>query len=163
MVPFVQFKKREIHPWRSVTFIKVAEPAFLIKVTLLHGCFSRFLNCINGTKSRNASHDSYSGNAEAKTKNKNSCFRKCRWREKYSPGRTQINFFKSIFRRYSFLFFSFFWFFCILVFFLLVCLFFELKIYILIQIRLWKIFYPVDFWKQDILFFGLTSGSHMTL
>ena len=117
MVPFVQFKKREIHPWRSVTFIKVAEPAFLIKVTLLHGCFSRFLNCINGTKSRNASHDSYSGNAEAKTKNKNSCFRKCRWREKYSPGRTQINFFKSIFRRYSFLFFSFFWFFCILVFF----------------------------------------------
>ena len=117
MVPFVQFKKRETHPWRSVTFIKVAEPAFLIKVTLLHGCFSRFLNCINGTKSRNASHDSYSGNAEATTKNKNSCFRKCRWREKYSPGRTQINFFKSIFRRYSFLFFSFFWFFCILVFF----------------------------------------------
>ena len=24
--------------------------------TLLHGCFSRFLNCTNGTKSRNASH-----------------------------------------------------------------------------------------------------------
>ena len=28
----------------------------LLKVTLIHGCFSRFLNCINGTKSRNASH-----------------------------------------------------------------------------------------------------------
>ena len=26
------------------------------KVTLLHGCFSRFLNCTNGTKSRNVSH-----------------------------------------------------------------------------------------------------------
>ena len=24
-----------------------------LKVRLLHGCFSRFLNCINGTKSRN--------------------------------------------------------------------------------------------------------------
>ena len=24
--------------------------------TLLHGCFSRFLNCTNGTKSRNAQH-----------------------------------------------------------------------------------------------------------
>ena len=28
----------------------------LLKVTLLHGCFSCFLNCTNGTKSRNASH-----------------------------------------------------------------------------------------------------------
>ena len=25
-------------------------------ITLLHGCFSRFLNCTNGTKSRDASH-----------------------------------------------------------------------------------------------------------
>ena len=32
------------------------QPAFLLKVTLLHGCFSRFLNCTNGTKSRKASH-----------------------------------------------------------------------------------------------------------
>ena len=32
------------------------QPATLLKVTLLHGCFSRFLNCTNGTKSRNASH-----------------------------------------------------------------------------------------------------------
>ena len=28
----------------------------LLKVTLLHGCFSRFLNCINGTKSCKTSH-----------------------------------------------------------------------------------------------------------
>ena len=26
------------------------------KVTLLHGCFSCFLNCTNGTKSHNTSH-----------------------------------------------------------------------------------------------------------
>ena len=25
-------------------------------LTLLHGCFSHFLNCTNGTKSRNAPH-----------------------------------------------------------------------------------------------------------
>ena len=31
------------------------EPKTLLKVTLLHGCFSRFLNCTNGTKLRNAS------------------------------------------------------------------------------------------------------------
>ena len=28
----------------------------VFKVTLLHGCFSRFLNCRNGTKSPKASH-----------------------------------------------------------------------------------------------------------
>ena len=50
LVPFTEFKKREKHPWRSVNFSKV------ILVTLLHGCFSRFLNCANDTKSRNASH-----------------------------------------------------------------------------------------------------------
>ena len=38
------------HPCMSV------EPATLLKVTLLHGCFSRFLNCTNGTKSYKASH-----------------------------------------------------------------------------------------------------------
>ena len=27
-----------------------------LKVTLLYGCFSRFLNCTNGTKSRRTSH-----------------------------------------------------------------------------------------------------------
>ena len=41
LVSFVQFKKREKHPWWSVTFNKA---------TLLHGCFSRFQNCTNGTK-----------------------------------------------------------------------------------------------------------------
>ena len=30
--------------------------ATLLKVTFLDGCFSRFLSCTNGTKSRNASH-----------------------------------------------------------------------------------------------------------
>ena len=32
------------------------KPANLLKLTLLYGCFSRFLNCTNGTKSRNAPH-----------------------------------------------------------------------------------------------------------
>ena len=31
-----------------------AKPATLLKLTLLHGCFSRLLNCTNGTKLRNA-------------------------------------------------------------------------------------------------------------
>ena len=53
LVPLVQFKKREKHPWRSVNLSRVAG---LLKLTLLHGCFLRFLNCTNGTKSRNASH-----------------------------------------------------------------------------------------------------------
>ena len=46
LVPFGQFKKREKHPWTSVTF-----------KALLHGCFcfSRFLNCTDGSKSRKAS------------------------------------------------------------------------------------------------------------
>ena len=52
LVPFVQFKKREKHPWRSANFRKNA----CLKITLLHGCFSRFLNCKNSSKSRNASH-----------------------------------------------------------------------------------------------------------
>ena len=58
LVPFVQFKEREKQPWRSVNFSKVAgfKPANLLKLTLLHGCFSWFLNSTNGTKSRNASH-----------------------------------------------------------------------------------------------------------
>ena len=47
LVPFKQFQKREKHPWRSVTFI--------LEVTLVHGYFSRFLNCTNCTKSRNLS------------------------------------------------------------------------------------------------------------
>ena len=53
LVPFAQFKKGGKHPRRSVTFSKVAG---LLKVTLLCACFSRFLNCAYGTKSRNAPH-----------------------------------------------------------------------------------------------------------
>ena len=40
-------------------------PATLLKVTLLHRCFSCFLNCTNGTKSRKTSHINYV--------NKNNC------------------------------------------------------------------------------------------
>ena len=36
----------------EVTF----KPVTLAKVTLLQGCVSRLLNCINGTKVYNASH-----------------------------------------------------------------------------------------------------------
>ena len=56
LVPSAQFKKREKHAWRRVNFSKVAEPATLLKLTLLHGHFSRFLNCTNGMKSRDAPH-----------------------------------------------------------------------------------------------------------
>ena len=54
LVAFVQFKKREKHPWRNVNFSKVAGFSRL-KSTLLHGCFLRFLNCTNATISCNAS------------------------------------------------------------------------------------------------------------
>ena len=54
LVAFAQFKKREnIH---GGVLLLVKLQATLLKVTLLIGCFSRFLNCTNGTKSRNASH-----------------------------------------------------------------------------------------------------------
>ena len=56
LVPFVQFKKRENHPLRSVAFSKELQPATLLKVALLNGYFPRFLNCTNGIISRNASH-----------------------------------------------------------------------------------------------------------
>ena len=42
LVPFAQFEKREKHPQRSVI-----KPAAFLKVTFLHGCFSRFLDCTN--------------------------------------------------------------------------------------------------------------------
>ena len=45
LVPFLQFKKREKHRWRSVTFSKVAD----------FSLFHVFLNCTNGTKSSKAS------------------------------------------------------------------------------------------------------------
>ena len=46
LVPFVQFKKREKHPWKSDK----------INFFYLHGCFSQFLKGANGIKSRKASH-----------------------------------------------------------------------------------------------------------
>ena len=41
LLPFVQFKKREKHSWRSFNFNKVEgfKPATSLKLTLLHGCF----------------------------------------------------------------------------------------------------------------------------
>ena len=51
-----QFKKREKHPWGNVTFSCRLKSTILLKVTLLQGCFSRLLNCTNGSKSCNASH-----------------------------------------------------------------------------------------------------------
>ena len=56
LVPFLQFKKHEKHPWRSVNFSKVAG---LLKLTLPLGYLLRFLSCTNDTKSRNAPHISY--------------------------------------------------------------------------------------------------------
>ena len=47
-------KKREIHPRSCVDFSKVSGVS--LQVSLLHGCFSRFLSCTNGTKLRKASH-----------------------------------------------------------------------------------------------------------
>ena len=49
LVPFVQFKKREKHPWRSVTFTKVAGYSNFIYFNWI------YLNCTNSTKSRKAS------------------------------------------------------------------------------------------------------------
>ena len=36
--------------------VSLLKPATLLKVTLLHGRFSRFLDCTNGTTSHNVSH-----------------------------------------------------------------------------------------------------------
>ena len=35
--------------------VKFQTKSLQLKLTLLHGCFSRFYNCTNGTKLRNAS------------------------------------------------------------------------------------------------------------
>ena len=51
LVRFVQFKKRE-NPLKSVAF----KPATLLKVVLLNGCFSRFVNDANVTKLSKTSH-----------------------------------------------------------------------------------------------------------
>ena len=55
-VPYVQFKKRENHPWGSDTFSKIAEACNFAKIILLNGRFSRFLSCTNSTKLRRASY-----------------------------------------------------------------------------------------------------------
>ena len=47
LVNFIQFKKREKHREKS---------DILQKLSLLNGCFSRFLHYTNGTKSCKASH-----------------------------------------------------------------------------------------------------------
>ena len=39
----------------GVLLLVKLQPATLLKVTVLHGCFSGFKNCVKGTKSRNAS------------------------------------------------------------------------------------------------------------
>ena len=57
LVPFVQYKKRENTHGRVLLLVKLqANTLPLLKVTLLHGYFLRFLNCTNGTKSRTTSH-----------------------------------------------------------------------------------------------------------
>ena len=53
LVPFVQFKKREKTHGGVLLLVK---PTTLLKVTLLHGCFLRFLNFTNRTNSRKTSH-----------------------------------------------------------------------------------------------------------
>ena len=55
-------------------FSKFFQPATSLKLTLLHGCFSRFLNCLNDTKSRKISHTrmtATSTKAQKKKKNLN--------------------------------------------------------------------------------------------
>ena len=39
-----------------VFLIKLQAPATFLKLALFHGCFSRFLNCANATKTCKASH-----------------------------------------------------------------------------------------------------------
>ena len=51
----------------GVLILVKLKPATLLKLILFHGCFSRFLNATNGTKSRNASHiKTYEGKTYAK-------------------------------------------------------------------------------------------------
>ena len=58
LTPFVKFKKREKHPWRSDTFSKA--PCWSLQLyKKLHSSllvFSCILNCTKGTKSPKASH-----------------------------------------------------------------------------------------------------------
>ena len=64
--------------FKSSFFCKL-KPATLLKVTLLHGCFSRFLNCTNGTKSRKA-HIWWSISQKfLEAKKMSTMFTKCLW------------------------------------------------------------------------------------
>ena len=56
LVPFVQFKNVKNTHGGVVKLQARAFTKTLLILTLLHGFFSRFSNCINGTKSRNASN-----------------------------------------------------------------------------------------------------------
>ena len=53
---FIPPKNPENQRFSGVFMVYKMEHAALLKVTLVHGCFSRFLNCTNGTKSRKASY-----------------------------------------------------------------------------------------------------------
>ena len=57
----INFEKSSLSFFVSLlnTHICGAKPTPLLKLTLLHRCFSRFLNCTNGTKSRNLPHKNY--------------------------------------------------------------------------------------------------------
>ena len=52
-LPFFRFLFSFVLSFLIYLFV-VLKPATLLKLTLLHGCFSRFLNCTNRTKSLNA-------------------------------------------------------------------------------------------------------------
>ena len=88
-----------------------------------------------------------------------SCFRKCGWRKKSSPGRLQIFFFLSIFKGYPLFLFSFVCFFLFL-FFLFVWFFLEIKnvypdTHLAMQAGEWlKIFHRADFRKKDFFFWS---------
>ena len=57
LVPFVQFKNVKNTDGGGLLSVKLqASNCNFLKVTLLHWCFSRFLNCANDTKSVKASH-----------------------------------------------------------------------------------------------------------
>ena len=63
LVPSVQFKNVTNTHGRVLILVKLQaeqscrlQPVTLLKLTLLHRCFSHFFNCTNGTKSRNAPH-----------------------------------------------------------------------------------------------------------
>ena len=57
LLPFVQIKNmRNTHGGVLLLVSCRLQSSTLLKVTLLHGCFSCFLNCTSGTKLHNTSH-----------------------------------------------------------------------------------------------------------